>query len=126
MLHLLTRSKRIGSDALFSLLLPQVEAPHDPGQSTIGNALAVLVLEDLLNPDHIALRGFEGLLDDGGNLLEGGFSKRGLLPLPPDDPPDRIARDFEDLADLPDLHAPLIKAQDGLLTLLGDHRALTS
>jgi len=121
-LHLLPRSKRIGSGTMFSLLLPQIEVAYDPGQGTIGNAVAVLVLEDLLNPDHIALGGFEGLMDDGGNLLEGGFSKRCLLPLPPDDPSDRVSRDFEDLADLPDLHAPLIKALDGLFALLGDHR----
>ncbi len=121
-LHLLPRSKRIGSGALFSLLLPQVEAAHDPGQGTIGNALAVLILENLLNPDHIALRGFEGLLDDGGKLLAGGFSKRCLLPLPPDDPSDRVSREFENLADLPDLHSPPIKALDGLFALLGDHR----
>ncbi len=108
------------------VVLPQIEASHDPGQGTVGDAAAILVLEDLLNPDHIALRGFEGLLDEGGNLLEGGFSKRCLCPLPSDDPSDRVSRDFEDLADLPDLHAPLIKAHNGLLALLGDHRDHTS
>ena len=108
------------------VVLPQIEAAHDPGQGAVGDAAAILSLEDFLNPDHIALRDFEYLLEDGGKLFVGGFSQWGLLPLPPDDPSDRITRDFEDLADLPDLHAPLIKAQNGLFALLGDHRGQTS
>src|SRR5208337_2025579 len=99
------------------VVLPQIEAAHDPGQGTVGDAAAILVLEDLLNPDHIALRGFEGLLDEGGNLFVGGFSQRCLWPLPPDDSSDRVTREFEDLADLPDPHSLLIKAQNGLLAL---------
>jgi len=108
------------------VVLPQIEAAHDPGQGTVGDAATVLVLEDLLNPDHIALRDFEYLPEEGGKLFIGRFSQRSLWPLPPDDSSDRVTREFENLADLPDPHSLLIKAQNGLLALLGDHRDHTS
>ena len=64
-LHLLTRTKRIGPRAMLFLIFPQIELLHDPGQRAVGNAPSVFVLEDLLNPDHIALRAAEELTDDG-------------------------------------------------------------
>ena len=108
------------------LILPQIEALHDPGQRAVGDTAAVLVLEDLLNPDHIALSDVEDLTDERGKLLVRGCSLRSLLPLSPEDPSDGVSREFEDLADLPDGHSPLIKTQNGLLALLGDHRNHTS
>ena len=126
MLHLLARTKLIGSGARLWVIRPQIEAAHDPGQGAVGDAAAVLVLEDLLNPDHIALGDPEHLRDDGGKLLIGGLPSGCRLPLSPDDPADRGPREFEDLADLPDGHSPLIKTPNGLLTLLGDHRDHTS
>ena len=125
-LHLLARTKLIGSGARPWGVRPQFEAAHDPGQGAVGDAVAVLVLEDLLNPDHIAFRGLEYLRDEGGKLLIGGFPLGCLLPLSPDDPSDRGPREFEDLADLPDGHSLLGKTQNGLLALLGDHRDYTS
>jgi hypothetical protein len=65
MLHLLARTKRIGSGSALFRILPQIELLHDPGQRAVGNAPAVFVLEDLLNPDHIALRAAEELTEDG-------------------------------------------------------------
>lgn len=126
MLHLLPWTKLIGSRTMLFLILPQIETSHDSGQAAVGNTMAVLVLEDLLNPDHIALSEFEYLLDDGRKLLIGGLSQRCLLPLSPDDPSDRVPREFEDLADLPPWHSPLIEAQNGLFGLLGDLHDSTS
>jgi hypothetical protein len=37
------------------MILPQIEVSHDPSQGAIGDIMAVLALEDLLNPDDIAL-----------------------------------------------------------------------
>jgi hypothetical protein len=37
------------------MILPQIEVSHDPGQGAIGDMTAVFALEDLLNPDDIAL-----------------------------------------------------------------------
>jgi hypothetical protein len=88
--------------------------------------MTVLVLEDLLNPDHIAMSDVEDLTDERGKLPVRGCSLRSLLPLSPEDPSDGVAREFEDLADLPDLHSPLIKTQNGLLALLGDLHDETS
>jgi hypothetical protein len=125
-LHLLTGGKLIGPGARLGVVLPQIEAADDSGQGTVGNSTAILVLEDLLHPDHIALGDLEYLLDDGGKLLIGRFPQGSLLPLSPDDPSDRVTREFEDLADLPDLYSLLIKAPNGLLALLADHRDHTS
>jgi len=102
------------------LILPQIETSDDPGQGAVRDAPAVLVLEDFLNPNHIALRELEYLLKDGGKLLVGGLPQWSLLPLSPEDPSDRVTREFEELADLPDLDSLLIEAQDGLLALLRD------
>jgi hypothetical protein len=121
-MHLLPWTKLIGPSAMLFLIFPQIEASHDPSQAAVGNAPAVFILEDLLNPDHITLSEFEYLLDDGRKLLIGGLSQRCLLPLSPEDPSDRVSREFEDLADLPHGDSPLIKAHDGLLVLLSDHR----
>lgn len=125
-LHLLTGSKLIGPGARLLVVLPQVEAADDPGQGTVGDITAILILEDLLHPDRIALSDLEYLLDDGGKLFIGRFPQGGLLPLSPDDPPDRGTREFKDLTDLPDWYPLLGKAQNGLLALLGDHRDHTS
>ena len=126
MLHLLARTKGIGAGSVLFRILSQIETSHDSGQAAVGDMTAVLVLEDLLNPDYIALSEFEYLLDDGRKLLIGGLSQRCLLPLSPDDPSDRVPREFEDLADLPPWHCPLIEAQNGLLGLLGDLHGSTS
>ena len=126
MLHLLTWTKLIGPRAMLFLIFPQIEALHDPGLRAVRDIAAVLVLEDLLNPDHIALSDVEDLTDERGKLLVRGCSLRSLLPLPSEDPSDRVSREFEDLADLPHGDSPLIKAHDGLLVLLGDHRNHTS
>jgi hypothetical protein len=104
-LHLLARTKRIGAGSALFRILPQIEVLHGPGQGAVGDAMTVLVLEDLLNPDHIALSDVEDLTDDGGKLLVRGGSQGSVLPLPPQDPSDRVSRAFEDLADLPDLHS---------------------
>jgi len=122
MLHLLARTKRIGPGAALSRILPQIELLHDPGQGAVGNALAVFVLEDLLNPNHIPFRTVEELTNDGRKLLVRRGSHGSVLPLPPQDPSNRVSGDFKDLADLPDLHSLLRKTQNGLLDLLGDHR----
>ena len=121
-LHLLARTKRIGSGAALFRILPQIEVLHDPGQRAVGNAPAVFVLEDLLNSHHIALRAAEDLTDERGKLLVRGGSQGSVLPLPPQDPSDRVSRAFEDLADLPDWRSLLRKTQNGLFHLLGDHR----
>ena len=63
MLHLLTRTKRIDADANF-MILPQVEVSHDPGQGAVGNRVPV-VLQHLLDPDHVALGAGEQLTDKG-------------------------------------------------------------
>ena len=63
MLHLLTRTKRIGSDADL-MILPEVEVSHDPGERAVGNRVPV-ILQDLLHPDHVALCVFEHLTDKG-------------------------------------------------------------
>jgi len=97
-LHLLTRTKGVGTDAGL-VILPQVEVPDDPGQGAVGDAVAV-VLQDLLHPDHVALCACEQLTDKGGELLVGRVSLRFLVPLPPDHPPDRGPGEFEDAADL--------------------------
>jgi len=125
-LHLLAGTKLIGSGARLWVIWPQIEAAHDSGQGAVGDAAAVLVLEDLLHPDHIALGDFKYLLDEGGKLLIRGLPSGCFLPLSPDDPADRAPREFEDLADLPDGHSLLMKTQNGLLALLGDHRDHTS
>ena len=91
------------------VVLPQIEASHDPGQGAVGNTMAVLILQNLLNPDHIALSDFEYLREAGRNLLVGGFPERSLLPLPPDHTSDCVSGDLKDLADLPDLHSSLMK-----------------
>ena len=125
-LHLLARTKLIGSRAMLYVVLPQIEASDDSGQGTVGDPTAILILQDLLYPDHIALSDFEYLREERRNLLVGGFPPRSLLPLSPDDPSDRGTREFKDLADLPDGHSLLIKTHDSLLALLGDHRDPTS
>ena len=88
--------------------------------------MAVFALEDLLNPDRIALRAFEDLPDDGRKLLERRLSLRSLLPLPPDHTSDRVSGELKDLADLPDLNPFLRETQNSLLRLLGNHRHHTS
>ena len=103
MLHLLARAKLVGSGARPWGVRPQFEAAHDSGQGAVGDAAAVLVLEDLLHPDHIALGDLEHLRDDGGKLLIGGLPSGCRLPLSPDDPADRGPREFEELADLPEI-----------------------
>lgn len=126
MLHLLARTKFISSCARLLVILPQIEVSYDPGQGAVRKALTVFALEDLLNPDHIALRAFEYLREEGREFLVGRSSLRPLLPLPSDDPSDRVSGDLKDLADLPDLHSLLIKTQNGKVSLLGDHRDHTS
>ena len=65
-------------------------------------------------------------MDDGREFFVGRLPLRSLLPLPSDHTSDRVSGDFKDLADLPDLDSLLIETQDGLLTLLGNHRDHTS
>lgn len=79
-----------------------------------------------MNPDGIPLRALEYLMDDGRKLLVGRLSLGSLLPLSPDNPSDCVSGDLKDLADLPDLSSLLIKTQNGLLRLLGNHGDHTS
>jgi hypothetical protein len=125
-LHLLAWAKLISSRTAFLLILSQIEVSHDPGQSAVGDGMAAFAFEDLLNPHDIALRAFEYLLDDGRKLLVGRWSLRSPLPLAPDHSADRVSGELKGLADLSDLHPLLIKTQDGLLRLLGDHGNHTS
>ena len=125
-LHLLARTKFIAARTMLFFILPQIKTSHDSGEGTVGDTAAVLVLEDLLNPDCIALSEFKYLLDGGRKFLIRGWSQRSLLPLSPDDPSDGIAREFEDLADLPNGHCPLIQTQDGKVCLLRDLHDKTS
>ena len=91
------------------LILPQIETSDDPGQGAVRDVTAVLALQDLLDPDDIALGVAEGLPKDGRKLLVRRLSLRPLLPLPPDHPSDRVPGDLKDLADLPELDSPLRK-----------------
>jgi hypothetical protein len=108
------------------MIFPQIQASHDPGQGAIRDVTAVFALEDLLDPDDIALGAAEDLPEDGRKFLVGRLSLRPLLPLPPDHTSDRVSGELKDLADLPDLHSLLKETQNGLLDLLGDHRHHTS
>jgi len=108
------------------VILPQIEVSNDPGQGAVRDVLAVFALQDLLNPDDIALGAAEDLPDEGRKLLVGRLPLRPLLPLPSHHTSDRVSGDLKDLADLSDLNSPLIKTQNGLLDLLGDHRNHTS
>ena len=111
---------------MFLFILSQIQVSHNPGQGAIGDGTAIFALEDLLNSDPIAFRALEYLPDDGRKLLVGRLSLWPLLPLPADHTPDRVSGDLKDLADLPDLHSLLIKTQNGLLRLLGNHGDHTS
>lgn len=75
-----------------------------------------------MDPDDIALGAAEDLPDDGEELLVGRRFLWSPLPLPPDHTPDRVSGELKELADLPDLNSLLIKTQNGLSGLLGDHR----
>ena len=107
MLHLLAGAERISAGALLTIF-PEFQVPHDPGQGTVGDTMP-LALEDLPDPDGVALRGGEGLTDGGREVL---IPRPPLhrLPRPPDHLLDGVPGDFQDPADLPDMYAPLVKA----------------
>jgi len=86
---------------------------------------AVFALEDLLNPDDIALEILNTL------RMMGKAPRREILfavslATSHGSPSDCVSGDLKDLADLPDLDSSLIKAQDGLLLSCVIHRDQTS
>lgn len=76
------------------MILPQIEVSDDPSQGAVREVTAIFALQDLLDPDDIALGGAEDLPDDRRKLFIGRLSLRPLLPLPPDHTSDRVSGDL--------------------------------
>jgi hypothetical protein len=49
---------------VFLVVFPQIEVSNEPGQSGIGDRATVVALEDLLDPDDIALGVAKDLPED--------------------------------------------------------------